>query len=458
MPRLALAMLLALSLAACTLDAGVEGRPTPDPALATRVRELEAAVAAQATSIARLEAAAPTATAAPAAELGQLAFVRGGDIWVMALPDGEARRLTNDGRNSQPQWSPSGGWLSFRKDGGLWLIRSDGSGGRPIGDAGEAAWSPTDDRLAYVPWERWGVFLVGPEALANTDPSGDGSLVYAEELPEGEYLSIRAPLWRPDGQALAFGLSSWRSEEGGDAVTASGLWQVDLGGEATQLVGLDDPAAALLPAAWSGDGASLLFWRDVGYDDDLADDAPGLLLASGETVELPAPLLADPAQVSAAPGGGLLALTLGPGSSTWEQKRIELLNPADGELWPVTGDETVALTPAFAPTGDSLAYVAMPVYSDLLERRLWVREGEALPRQLTGDALYRDEAPHWSADGGQILFARMTRDGRVSLWLIAAAGGLPRRLVDELTPAPDWFANDGRIDWDELFDWWQGAP
>jgi Tol biopolymer transport system component len=100
----------------------------------------------------------------------------------------------------------------------------------------------------------------------------------------------------------------------------------------------------------------------------------------------------------------------------------------------------------------------MPASSDLLERRIWVRDlGDDVPRQLTGDPLYRDESPFWSADGEQLFFLRMTRDGRVSLWVIATDGGAPRRLVDELTPAPDWFANEGAPDWAELFSWHPGA-
>lgn len=55
-------------------------------------------------------------TPAPTARLGKLAFVKGGDIWVKDLPDGEAKRLTQDGRNGQPLWSPSGDRLAFQKE------------------------------------------------------------------------------------------------------------------------------------------------------------------------------------------------------------------------------------------------------------------------------------------------------------------------------------------------------
>ena len=39
--------------------------------------------------------------------LGRIAFTREGDIWVKDLPDGQARRITQDGNNDTPLWSPS---------------------------------------------------------------------------------------------------------------------------------------------------------------------------------------------------------------------------------------------------------------------------------------------------------------------------------------------------------------
>ena len=58
---------------------------------------------------------APTPTPKP--QLGKLAFVRGGDVWVKELPDGEAMRLTRDGRNSEPRWSGStnGDYILFAR-------------------------------------------------------------------------------------------------------------------------------------------------------------------------------------------------------------------------------------------------------------------------------------------------------------------------------------------------------
>jgi dipeptidyl aminopeptidase/acylaminoacyl peptidase len=461
MPRTLSLILITLILTACTLEAGVERPPTPDragtatsAAQAQRLDALERTVAEQATRIAALEGTDPTPLPAPAPNLGYLAYVQGGDIWVRALPDGEARRLTADGRNREPRWSPSGEWLSFRKDGTLWLMRHDGTGARALGNAGDAAWSPAEDRLAYINWERWGLFIIDPEALANTDASGAGRLVYATELPEGQFVIIRGIAWRPGGDGVAFGLSTWSGEQ----PTASAVWFAGATPDSSApaiRVDLGDPQTALLPATWGADGEGLLILRDSGHDESVAEELPIYIAPDNTPIELPAPVQAGATFLARSHAGAPLALIFGAGTTTWERKRLTLFDPAGAGPSDLTDDNTVALAPSFAPDGARLAYVAMPTYADLLDRRIWVRDvASGVPQQLTGDPLYRDEFPHWSVDGTQILFLRMTRDGRVSAWMIAATGGTPRRLVDELTPAPDWFANDGAPNWAELISWW----
>jgi Tol biopolymer transport system component len=93
----------------------------------------------------------------------------------------------------------------------------------------------------------------------------------------------------------------------------------------------------------------------------------------------------------------------------------------------------------------------------LLQRRIWVANafGDTQPRRLT-EAAYRDERPLWSADGNYLLFARLDAKGVTSLWIISADGGLARRIVDELTPAPDPLEASGHIEWPVYFDWWRG--
>ena len=92
--------------------------------------------------------------------MGKLAYVQGGDIWVKALPEGEPLRLTSDGSNSEPRWSLSGQWLTFRKgDDQVWVMRADGTEARLLnegttcGEPGtgvlDAAWSRDGEWCVY---------------------------------------------------------------------------------------------------------------------------------------------------------------------------------------------------------------------------------------------------------------------------------------------------------------------
>lgn len=466
----AIVLLAAVALVACTtLEVGVERTPTLDPARAeqaTRVTALETRVAELAQAPAAAPTAEPTAdipTAAPepAATQGVLAFVRGGDVWVQALPGDEPRRLTADGRSQRPDWSPSGEWLALRKGDGLWVMRADGSSARQIVGANpdHYAWAPGDDRLAYVHAE-WGQLrLISPEALANTGDGGLGDGLFEEAPPDGEWYQLLTPVWRQDGAELAFAAVRRNGESG--AVTFAGVLTVPAEPGASPELRYDLPeprSDGIVLGGWTPDGGSLLLWRDPEFSGDYERWTLWALPLGGEPFQLPDMSLPYADFRSGAEGSGRLALTAGGGYTTWENKRLALLD--GGEWRDLTDSETVAQSPAFAPDGARLAYVSRPAESDILDRRIWVMDVDdpGRARQITGDPAYRDERPRWSGDGGALLFARITRDGRASLWMVGEGGGAPWQIVDELTPAPEWYGSGGYIDWDLLFDWWTGAP
>ena len=88
--------------------------------------------------------------------LGTLAYIQGGDVWVKELPDGEPKRLTTDGRNRSPRWSPSGDWLAFYKGNSpsavsregdqVWVIRKSGISAQAFPNC-SLDWSPASDTL-----------------------------------------------------------------------------------------------------------------------------------------------------------------------------------------------------------------------------------------------------------------------------------------------------------------------
>ncbi len=410
----------------------------------------------------------------PAGE-GRLAYIQDGSLWIRPLPDGEPQLLVGESGLplSEPRWSPSGEWLAFRRDTAVWLIRATGEDARAVDEGAVVntfAWSPVEDRLAYV--------------------AGSGVLRLAVLTPgESEPLSLLSPdpagypgrfAWSPGGEAIAY---EWRQ-----GMEAQGLRLIPATMPAAQEPeelydsGFPQRGEALL-AGWTGDGRYVLFWQaDVPSASLLADGVPfyALPAGGGEPLLLPGSALiveevgGDGAVLYhddflwSSPSWGLLALTVGAGRETWTNKRVVVVD-LDGHVGAVTAGDLAAVSPAISPGG--IAYAAAPDAglqgggdageAAVFRRRIWLVPADGSPaRQLTGDEGYRDERPLWSADGSHVLFARMDQGERVSLWLLSAAGGSPQQLADGLGPWPGaesgWPENYGHLDWDALFDWWRG--
>ncbi|MCL5265993.1 MAG: hypothetical protein M1343_12535 [Chloroflexi bacterium] len=173
---------------------------------------------------------------APVAQspLGKLAFVKAGDIWVKELPDGEAKQLTHDGRNSQPRWSPSGEWLAFRKETTSWLIRASGDDVHQIqGNFG--SWSPVADRLAYV--TAAGLFIVN---AGGSDP---------RELAKSTGgTQVGGPAWAPDGNWLGFEKTE---QAAGQPPSGRSLWRMKTDGtEMKEVYSSPNPAEGSIQARW----------------------------------------------------------------------------------------------------------------------------------------------------------------------------------------------------------------
>ncbi len=90
----------------------------------------------------------------------RLAFSAFAHIYVMDLPSGKPKQLTNTpGGENQPVWSPDGQWIGFitwtDQGGDVWKIRADGSGGpqrltRESAFYKDLAWTPDGSKLVVL--------------------------------------------------------------------------------------------------------------------------------------------------------------------------------------------------------------------------------------------------------------------------------------------------------------------
>ena len=496
--KLCLLLLVTLLMANCggVLEVGIEQTPTPDLRPVATMRALIDDNDRLATRVAAM--ATPTSSVPP--NLGRLAYRQGGDIWVKELPSGTPLRLTTDGRNSEPRWSPSGEWLALRKERQVtiehevpcevsrprsqsctesttvlqkqvWVIETTGNSEHPLtqGSSVDAfAWSPVDDRIAYST-------STGGLAVINADGT---DLITLVSLGIGSDASkVGRFAWNPDGTSIAY---EWRIQSSEQNSAYQGIWKVSMDGkERVELYasGLPKKGEAVL-AGWSPLGKRLFFWQSDTPVLSLTDGAPLYSInASPSKDNVPAQIGAVEREavlsysdfVAPAPRNALaeardaIAVVMGANRSTWKNKRIEV----GGRL--VSPQNMAAISPAWSPTGSRLAFAAMPERVDpvgseaarqeLMQRRIWVASalGEPQTWRLTDSATYRDERPQWSAEGTHLLFARMDAKGRTSLWIIAADGSSARQVVDELTPAPpDPSGFYGHIEWEAWYDWWRG--
>lgn len=440
--------------------------------------------------VAQIIAAAPGLAASTA--LGKVAYIQNGDVWVKVLPDGEAHRLTTDGRNSHPRWSPSGEWLAFRKwkvrgpdrmisPMTTWVMRADGSGSRALSHEGwtaDCVWAPKSDRMACTSTK-----LKKPEEMVERETllvNADGSdPVDLKEL-NANHGDI---VWSPDGETIAFTFFPW--------ILADARWKelspADKGGlrkisaRGGKISHLPVPVPAIppqgrdmfrpnfpMPAGWVG--SYIIYWQ--------GDEAPIVRLRGEPLYAVPADggkprrLTEDKMFVvfgdffAPSPDGRFLAIVEAGSRETWTNRRIVLLELASGKRTVLTEKKSVSFSPAWSPDGQRLAYVSAPDMGatndsnyltaedeHVASRRIWImnRDGSGKRKLTTDPYCHR---PQWSADGRHILFARISKPDKLNrayqaiLWLVNAEGGKPVRVVDELPP---------NYYWDDDFDWWKGS-
>jgi Tol biopolymer transport system component len=235
----------------------------------------------------------PAHAGAPALDR-QLAYVRGGVIYA---GNGIAeRRLTPDGQNARPRWSPDGRRIAYLHKGAVWMINANGTGRHQLvgGPAGAPAWSPDGGSIAYAAPGCGGTAVYRtsatqpgtPQALFPRECAGGAP---APAVSGGTLVELLrhdgAVAWSPDGTRIAFrggdceGIYDDCLSVGNVATGAEAVVDAYGGG------GAEQSGFAVLPA-WRPDGAKLSW---TAYRDDtpihvVEADPTG---ATGRTVGTP---------------------------------------------------------------------------------------------------------------------------------------------------------------------------
>jgi dipeptidyl aminopeptidase/acylaminoacyl peptidase len=173
---------------------------------------------------------------------GTLAYFWAGQVWVMRSDGSGARPL---GPGLSPAWSPNGRRLAFDANTSgnydVWTARADGRDRRRVTQNAaldySAAWSPDGTSIAFTSdrTRNEDLFVIGAdgsgERALTTDPGSDS-----------------AAAWSPDGTRIAFAGTA-RGNLEVEVVNADGMGRAAL---------TDDPARDYDPA-WSPDGARIAF-------------------------------------------------------------------------------------------------------------------------------------------------------------------------------------------------------
>ncbi len=410
------------------------------------------------------------ATGETASNLGKLAYISDGDLWVRTLPDGEPKQVTSGGGNNSPLWSPSGEWIALRRsDDRVWVMRDTGEGATALEGSsagGMYAWSPVTDTLAFTtPKGNLGV-ASAPDWRVQPVVTAQGEQVYFSHFA-----------WSPDGEWLAFSEDhSLRPPQAGEpSQLYASLQKIHPDGrDRTELLNAGNPSVdGLELAGWSRDGSQIYYWPDPDFSASLLADGSELKAVSTDgavlTRTLTAATLLYPDFWIEAPDGRSVGVVEGFGRETWSHKRVAVVDRSSGQLTYLTDSDTAAISPAWSPDGERIAYVAAPDFgfvgggppakAGAAERRIWIMNKDGSGKHaLTNDEAFRDELPQWSRDGQFILFARLNAADEASLWLVSAAGGTPQQVAGGLVldPLTTWFGYYGYIDWTRDFDWWRG--
>lgn len=263
----------AASVPPATAQADTQPSAETQPPAATSAATAPAATAAPEAATAATEAitAAPQAVTQPPApaQPQTLAFLRGGDVWLVEVPAGAPRQVTKNGKLTGFTWAADGSRLATSDGTKLCFVKPDGSEAAPCMDLGlegpsasvpwRLVWSPDQKHIAL-----WNPIQTGQEGVYGwiiVALDGSNQIVRVEDpvdfgaplAPDNEPGGMTGePVFLPDGNLIGTLTHRWLC---GSAGCTYKLFTFNYGR------GGFDPVLAQAPGTFS-EGADLTLSRD----------------------------------------------------------------------------------------------------------------------------------------------------------------------------------------------------
>ena len=357
------------------------------------------------------------------------------DIYFHQIGSAEAVNLTKSSGTdeTQPAFSPDGRSIAFRSErdgGGIFVMKSDGTGVHRVADSGyNPAWSPDGRQIVYAEES-----ITRPE-----DRSGRISRLWAVDVATGAKRLVSKddgvqPQWSPNGQYIVY----WAIDLDGDR----DLWTVRASGGPPARVTRDHFVD--WNPVWSPDGAWIYFCSNRGGS--MGIWRIPMKEGSGEPRGAPEPIhtaATYPAHLSFSADGRHLAyvqqVTTGRLFMTrFDPTREIVVSEPKQILESARG----ASRPSLSPDGEWIAF-----NSTEQEEELFVAGADGTNlRQITNGGL-RNRGPRWAPDGKRLAFFS-ARGGDWEIWTTDTNGANFRQitsLVGANVAWPVWSADGKRL-------------
>ena len=375
----------------------------------------------------------------PAVSRTHIAFVYGGDVWVVGKGGGVAHRLSSPaGEEAFPRFSPDGGRIAFtgNYDGNpdIYVIPTMG------GAAERITFHPEADRV--IEWSADGRILFASTRTSEKDRfsklfrvSASGGLPETLPVPFGEFGAIA-----PDGRTLAYthhtgDFRTWKRYRGG---FTTDIWLFDLESKTSQKVPGENSTDT--QPLWHG--ATLYFLSDRGVRERMnlwryetgSGELRQVTSFTEHDVRFPS---IGPEEIVFENGGQLYLLPLAGGEPRPVDVRVVTdLASVKPRAQPVT---RLVQSVGISPTGMRAVVEARGDVFTLPAEH-------GTPRTLTQTSGTAERSPSWSPDGRQVAYWS-DRTGEYELTLRNADGSGEERTVTRLGPGFRYGASwspDGR--------------